>query len=287
MADKEPLLLSSAATAAPQERIEQPLSLRVYTGTALALLDESSVHQLLFRNPERLPRTAGDYEAFGHVLSNPDAALRDYMRSATAVAHIQRVFGDAVAMVPHACHVRPGSVGGNDKWRPVAHEEPRSMTTLSLVTALALRTLFDEIQDDDRRVAARVKEDPPRGVREWMAKTRVKASLEMILDGAMKEKRDGLSLAEIFAGIDNSLFRVNQGDRRFNMVGVRCCDVAQCILLESALGQLDGHFNELLVDDIGVPTTLFFHINPALPCMVSHLNQMETLAKHTLACRCL
>ena len=109
----------------------------------------------------------------------------------------------------------------------------------------------------------------------------------MILDGAMKEKRDGLSLAEIFAGIDNSLFRVNQGDRRFNMVGVRCCDVAQCILLESALGQLDGHFNELLVDDIGVPTTLFFHINPALPCMVSHLNQMETLAKHTLACRCL
>lgn len=287
MADKEPLLLSSAAAATPQERAEQPLSLRVYTGTALALLDEPSVHKLLFRNPEHLPRTTGDYEAFGHVLSNPNAALRDYTRSATAVAHIQRVFGEAVGMVPHACHVRPGSAGGNDKWRPVAHEEPRSMTTLSLVTALALRTLFDEIQDDDRRVAARDKEDPPRGVREWMAKTRVKASLEMILDGEMKEKRDGLSLAEIFAGIDNSLFRVTPGDRRFNMVGVRCCDVAQCILLESALGQLDGHFNELLVDDIGVPTTLFFHINPALPSMVSHLNQMETLAKHTLACRCL
>jgi len=251
------------------------LYLAVYAHTAFAALDSTSVHPHLFANKEYFPKTAARFQGLVRCLARPKSALSDYVASEMHVKSIREKFDSAVADIPHSSHVIPNGV---DDWAPVPGESFRQLDSLRLETALCVPTLLEEVENDI---------DGTR--RPFLQAQRAGKDVALVLDSEGDHQLDSLTLLEIVSGLDGSIFRLKRGDRRFNYVGVRRRDIAQCMLLESAvMGLAERSPSSLLIDGQAADqTTVLFPSSVAFPAMLDQLERMEALAVRAAGVRIL
>lgn len=248
------------------------LYLAVYADTALAALDSTSVHPHLFANKEYFPKTAAHFQGLVRCLARPNSTLSDYVADETHVKNIREKFDSAVADIPHSSHV---IANGVVDWAPVRDETFRHLDSLRLETALCVQTLLEEVENDIDGIR-----------RPFLQAQRAGKDVVLVLDNEGKHKLDSLTLLEIISGLNDSIFRVKRGDRRFNYVGVRRRDTAQCMLLESAVMGLAAR--SLLIDGQGgEQPAVLFPWSVAFPAMLDQLERIEALAVRTAGVRIL
>lgn len=258
------------------------MNVLAYSGTALAALANKDVHTLMFDNLQVLPETAKQFDCMQNALA-PSSALTDYVASPEAVKHIESKFKDFVFNVTRDCHVMSGIGPSTDPWKCDRGEIKRSLVKLPLASFLSISTLVSELRSI--RTGEEDDKDAPKNFqakRDWMVKTHLSSSVELILDAKGRTKLKSITVAELESALDGSIFRVTPPDRRFHHFGVTASLTGPCMLLEATV---DSGSSNVLIDDSGDETTLLFRYMPASDQMMATLKQMLILQTRTRGLR--
>jgi len=243
----------------------------VYSCTALAALGLPVLHLTLFDNVKKLPKTAHWFKLMHNNVQVNGGALNEYVASSDAVKHIHQKFDEVVGDIPRARHVH---VGQRDLWKPMPAAAPRELVQLPLDVALTVPTLMEELEE------LRASGDA------WVRETRIDPSIKLVLDSDGDRVLTGLSVAELMAALDGSMFRSTPPDYRFHYFGVTRAQVGVCMLLEATLATaIEDGWNTALVDDSRGATTVLFRSSPGLSQMQATLVKMQEMIVRTAGMR--